>query len=319
MLMLDLARKVLLMEAESLVEISSFLDDTFESVIKLVLDLRGRLVLSGVGKSALIAQKIAATMNSTGTPALFMHAADALHGDLGLLQGADALMLLSKSGETPELKALLPIARERSVPLIAMVGNVQSSVARAADFILNTTIKQEACPYNLAPTSSTTAQLALGDALALCLMQARRFSPMDFAGHHPGGILGRSLRLRLQDMLQPQASPQVYADDSFETIILSITEGRLGASVVVDAANKIIGIITDGDIRRALQKKPQPFRLRARDIMSVKPWIMQEDTLATEAIKIIQQQHINHIVLQGKEGHYVGIVHLQDFVAAGFN
>lgn len=316
--MQEYARSIIQIELEALALMQTRIGKEIEQIVNLLLARRGRLVLSGIGKSALIAQKIVATLNSTGTAALFMHAADAIHGDLGLLQTEDTAMLISKSGESPEVKALLPIIKSRAVPLIAMVGNLNSSLARMADYLLDTRVDKEACPYNLAPSSSTTAQLVMGDVLAFCLMRAKNFSPYDFAKHHPGGFLGKQLLLELKDMARVHKPTSVRPEDNLEQVILAISRGRMGATVVLDK-EQIIGIITDGDIRRSLAQKLDLNKTLAQNIMSANPHILPANTLAKDALPLLKQWHINQIILQDPDSQkWCGMVHIQDFLEAGF-
>lgn len=306
-------------EIEALIQLKTQVGKEINEIVELLLSCKGRFVLSGIGKSALIAKKIVATLNSTGTASLFMHASDAIHGDLGSLQVEDTAMLVSKSGESPEIKALIPIIKKRRIPLIAMVGNMHSTLAQNADYILNTTVSHEACPYNLAPSSSTTAQLVMGDALAFCLMRAKKFSPYDFAKHHPGGFLGKQLLLELKDLASAHKPTFVRPKDNLEQVILAISSGRMGATVVLDEEEKIVGIITDGDIRRALEQKLELSTI-AEKIMSHNPHILPENTLVKDALTIIKQQHINQVILQNPQSKkWSGMVHIQDFLEAGFN
>lgn len=315
---ISFARQVLREESEALQTTAEQIDASFEAAVRLILRSQGRFVLSGIGKSALIAQKIVATLNSTGTAALFMHAADAIHGDLGLIQPGDTAMIISKSGESPEIKTLMPIIRQRQIPLIALVGNLRSALAQNADIVLDTTIRQEACPHNLAPTTSTTVQLALGDALALTLMQLRHFTPQDFARHHPGGFLGKSLSLQVKDLLHPESLPQISPQDRLKNIILSITRHRVGATVVVER-QKIVGIITDGDIRRTLEQYDTQLQdIFAAQIMSTHPKMLPETTPAAEALQQMQQHNISQMIVTNAEGTYKGIIHLHDLLKEGF-
>lgn len=317
--MQDYARSVILSEIEALQEMQTRLGTEIEDVVNLLLARSGRLVISGIGKSALIAQKIVATLNSTGTAALFMHAADAIHGDLGLLQKEDTAMLISKSGESPEIKALIPIIKSRGIPLIAMVGNANSALSCNADFRLDISVSKEACPYNLAPSSSTTAQLVMGDALAFCLMRAKNFTPYDFAQHHPGGFLGKQLLLELKDMAAIHKPSSVLPEDNLEQVILAISRGRMGATVVLQD-KQAIGIITDGDIRRCLEQKLDIHKTRAKKIMSRNPHTLPANTLAKDALPLIKKWHINQIILQDSQTKtWQGMVHIQDFFHAGFN
>jgi arabinose-5-phosphate isomerase len=273
------------------------------------------LVFSGIGKSALIAQKIVATLNSTGTPSLFMHAADAIHGDLGIVQKEDIVLILSKSGESPEIKALVPFIKNFGNKLIAVVGNTSSYLANEADYILNTTVSLEACPNNLAPTSSTTAQLVMGDVIAVCLMQLKGFTSADFGKYHPGGNLGKRLFLKVADLTNKELKPTVELHTPLKNVILEITKNRLGVTVVI-ANNKIMGVITDGDLRRMLEKTVQIDSITAADIMSKNPHLIDHQTLAVEAIDKMKQNEISHLVVT-KEGNYYGILHIHELIKEG--
>ncbi len=277
---------------------------------------KGRLVVSGVGKSAIIAQKIVATLNSTGTPAAFMHAADAIHGDLGMVSEEDILMIISKSGESPEIKALLPLLARDKNKLIGMVGNKDSLLAKKADIFLNTTVSEEACLHNLAPTSSTTAQMVMGDALAITLMELKGFGTKDFARFHPGGTLGKKLYLRVSDIYIHNAKPQVGSGASLREVIMEMTSKRLGATAVVNKSQELQGIITDGDLRRMLEKNPNTSNVHARDIMSSKPTTIQKDALAVEALEILRTKDISQLpVMDGNK--YAGFIHIHDLVKEG--
>jgi arabinose-5-phosphate isomerase len=277
---------------------------------------RGRTVISGVGKSAIIAQKIVATLNSTGTPAAFMHAADAIHGDLGMVGEEDILMIISKSGESPEIRALLPMLARDKNKLIGMVGNEHSVLAKKSDIFLNTTVAEEACLHNLAPTSSTTAQLVMGDALAITLMEIKGFGPDDFARFHPGGTLGKKLYLRVQDLSVHNAKPAVGADASLKEVILEMTSKRLGATAVTTEQGKLLGIITDGDLRRMLERNTDPAKVRASDIMSVTPTTIQKEALAVEALELLRSKDISQLPVM--DGHvYAGFIHIHDLIKEG--
>ncbi|HVZ25290.1 MAG TPA: KpsF/GutQ family sugar-phosphate isomerase, partial [Sediminibacterium sp.] len=278
---------------------------------------KGRLVISGIGKSGIIAQKIVSTLNSTGTPALFMHAADAIHGDLGMIQEGDIVLIISKSGESPEIKLLVPLIRNFGNTLIGMVGNTASFLAQQSDIVLNASVPQEACPNNLAPTSSTTAQLVMGDALAVCLMQLKGFSGQDFARYHPGGNLGKRLYLRVADLFQANEKPAVRPDASLREVIVEITEKRLGAAAVTDERNKVLGIITDGDLRRMLNKTDQINSLCARDIYTPGAISIAADVLAVEALEAMRQHDISQLLVTDKNNDYLGILHIHDLVREG--
>ncbi len=310
------ALKSIQLQAASIAGLASFIDSSFENAVQLLAKGRGRLVISGIGKSAIVAQKIVATMNSTGTPALFMHAADAIHGDLGMVQPEDVVMVISKSGDSPEIKVLAPLLKNFGNTLIGMVGNMQSYLATQSDIVLNTTVTQEACPNNLAPTTSTTAQMVMGDALAVCLMEARGFKSSDFARYHPGGALGKKLYLRVADLVLPHERPWVKMGASIKETIVEITSKRLGAVAVLNDEEEIVGIITDGDVRRMLEKYDSFLQLTAGDIMSANPKTIGAEELAVVALEQMRQHNINQLAaLAGKK--YLGILHLQDMVREG--
>ncbi|MBL7811088.1 MAG: KpsF/GutQ family sugar-phosphate isomerase [Bacteroidetes bacterium] len=303
-------------ELRSLQQIEGFVNDDFAMVVDLLLQEKGRAVLTGIGKSAIIAQKIVATMNSTGQPALFMHAADAVHGDLGMIQPGDVVIAISKSGNTPEIKVLAPLLRLNGNVLVAIVGNTESELARMADFVLNTTVDHEACPNNLAPTTSTTAQLLMGDALAVALLQMRNFSDEDFSRFHPGGALGKKLYLKCGDIAARNEKPAVRHDAAIREVIYAITHHRLGATAVLNSDGVLCGIVTDGDIRRMLEKYDNLTGLTASDIMTQNPQTMQAEELAAAAASLMQEVKITQlVVLQGKD--YVGMVHLHDLNREG--
>lgn len=306
---------VLLLEAKALEAMTKRITDDFAEVVNTILNLKGRVIVSGIGKSAIIAQKIVATLNSTGTPAIFMHAADAIHGDLGIIQGDDLIIVISKSGNTPEIKVLIPFLKQTKNKLVAIVGNLNSFLAQQADFILDTTVEREACPNNLAPTTSTTAQLAMGDALAVCLQTLRHFTDRDFAKYHPGGALGKQLYLKVKDVLSINGKPEVRSNASIRDVIISITKFRLGATVVTDN-NQIVGIITDGDIRRMLENHQDTSILSAKDIMSQNPKNIEQDELAINAFHKMKENSISQLIVLN-QGEYVGIVHLQDLLKEG--
>lgn len=310
--------KTLQIESDSVKNLQNFIDDNFAESVTQILNGRGRLVITGIGKSAIIAAKIVATLNSTGTPSLFMHAADAIHGDLGMIQSADIVLCISKSGETPEIKSLVPLLKKGGNILIGMVGNINSYLATHSDFVLNTTVEIEACPNNLAPTSSTTAQLAMGDALAVCLLKARNFSSADFARYHPGGALGKQLYLTLNDFILNNSSPEVKMDDDIRKVIVEITKGRLGAAAVTDYNQKVMGIITDGDIRRMLEKHDLIKDLKASDIMTKNPVSLDSSSMAIEAATVMTERKITQIIVTENE-RYKGIVHFHDLNNEGIS
>ena len=310
-----IAVQVIENEADAIKSIVPLLDNTFSEVVQLMLHCKGNIVFSGIGKSAIIAQKIAATMNSTGTSSVFMHAADAIHGDLGIIRENDLVVLLSKSGETPEIKVLVPLIKIRGNTIIAIVGNRNSYLARQADYILDVTVGNEGFPDNLAPTSSTTAQLVMGDALALCLMKCRGFSMDDFAKFHPGGALGKQLYLRVKDLYKNNEKPEVGPDDSLAQVIIEMTRRRLGAAVVTNH-DKIIGIITDGDLRRMLLKRPDIEHVKAKEIMTPNPKTIEENDLVADALHKMRQNSITQLPVI-KDGNYVGVIHLHDILKEG--
>lgn len=310
------ATDVLLNEARAIEKLTQLIDDDFENCVKEIIQSKGRVVITGIGKSAIIANKIVATLNSTGTPSLFMHAADAIHGDLGMIQNEDIVICLSKSGNTPEIKVLVPLVKRRGFKLVALVSNIDSYLAQQADYVLNATIDEEACPNNLAPTTSTTAHLAMGDALAVCLLHLRNFSSEDFAQFHPGGALGKQLYLKVEDIMVSRELPLVKENTSLNEAIIEMTSKRLGATAVVDENRNLLGIITDGDLRRMLQKGVQINETKAVDIMSRNPKTVDASELAVKALQIMQQNSITQLVVL-KEGKVSGFVHLHDLLKEG--
>lgn len=312
---IDSATSTLKLESEAILGLIDYIDDNFVETVNTILNSRGRVVVTGIGKSAIIAQKIVATFNSTGTPAVFMHAADAVHGDLGMIQKDDVVLCLSKSGNTPEIKLLAPLLKLSGNKLVGMLGNIESDLAKQADLILNTTVEKEACPHNLAPTTSTTAQLAMGDALAICLLQARNFQSTDFAKYHPGGSLGKRLYLKAGDIASKNEKPSISPDAPVKDIIIQISKNRLGA-VVVTEGDDILGVITDGDIRRMLEKHTNLENIKASDLMNTNPKKIDCDELALLALEIIKKNNITQILVT-KEGRYFGLVHLHDLLQEG--
>lgn len=311
-----IAQDVLLNESRAIEKITAFIDDSFENCVREIYSAKGRLVITGIGKSAIIANKIVATLNSTGTPSLFMHAADAIHGDLGMIQREDIVMCISKSGNTPEIKVLIPLLKRRGSKLVALVSNTNSYLAQQADFVLNATIAEEACPHNLAPTTSTTVHLALGDALAVCLLELRNFSTQDFAEYHPGGSLGKQLYLKVSDIYLQHQLPAVSADTPLKDVIIEISGKRLGCTSVLDENNSLLGIITDGDLRRMLQKNASLEQIKARDIMSINPKTIEKDEFAVKALHMMQEANITQLVVM--EGQKVaGFIHLHDLLKEG--
>jgi len=312
---LETALQTVQLEAKSIADLATFLDASFVETIELLNNCKGRLVFSGIGKSALIAQKIVATLNSTGTPSLFMHAADAIHGDLGTVQKDDIVLIISKSGESPEIKALVPYIKNFGNKLIGIVGNTSSYLAAASDHILNTTVSAEACPNNLAPTCSTTAQLVMGDVIAVCLMQLKGFTSDDFGKYHPGGNLGKRLFLKVADLTSTDLKPTVEPHTPLKNVILEITKNRLGVAVVINNG-QIAGVITDGDLRRMLEKTVNIENITAAEIMSHSPKVIDYQTLAAEAIDKMKQHEISHLIVT-KDGHYYGILHIHELIKEG--
>jgi len=312
----EIAKQTLSIEAGSIMELREFIDDSFVEIVHLLDNMKGRLVVSGIGKSAIIGQKIVATLNSTGTPSIFMHAADAIHGDLGMVQQDDIVMIISKSGESPEIKVLITLIKNLGNKLIAMVGNLNASLALGADLVLNTTVSQEACPNNLAPTSSTTAQLAMGDALAVCLMEAKGFSSADFAKFHPGGSLGKKLYLRVSDLSKLNERPAVNQNSSLKDVIVEITRKRLGLTAVLNDEGLLTGVITDGDLRRMLEKGNDINHTTAKDIMGIHPKTIEGDALAVDALDRMRKNNITQLIVI-EDNHYAGVIHLHDLIREG--
>lgn len=302
-------------ETRALVQMTASIDHRFEDAVRLLHTVSGRVVITGIGKSAIIAQKIVATMNSTGTPALFMHAADAIHGDLGMIQQGDIVIMISKSGESPEIKALIPFIKNFGNPIIAICGNAASFLALQADIFLDTTIDQEACPNNLAPTTSTTAQLVMGDALAVCLLQLKGFSSKDFARFHPGGALGKRLYLRIKDLSSQNAAPSVTASAGLKEIIIAISSNRLGATAVLEN-EVLLGVITDGDLRRMLEKHEDLAGIQAKDICTLNPKSIEEEAMAVEGLELMRTYNISQLLVTHR-GQYRGMVHLHDMIREG--
>ena len=311
-----IAQDVLLNESRALQNLATYINPDFESCVQAIYSAKGRLVITGIGKSAIIANKIVATLNSTGTPALFMHAADAIHGDLGMIQHEDIVMCISKSGNTPEIKVLVPLLKRRGSKLVALVSNTNSYLAQQADFVLNATIAEEACPHNLAPTTSTTAHMAMGDALAVCLLELRNFSSRDFAEFHPGGSLGKQLYLKVSDIYAQHQLPMVSPNSSVREVIIEISGKRLGCTSVVDGNKNLLGIITDGDLRRMLQKDIRLENLTAADIMTTHPKTIDKDEYAVKAMHMMQESSITQlVVLDGQQ--IAGFIHLHDLLKEG--
>jgi arabinose-5-phosphate isomerase len=309
------AKKTILSESESIANLVQFLDDDFAKATEIIYNTKGRVVVTGIGKSALIAAKIVATLNSTGTPSLFLHAAEAIHGDLGMIQPGDVVICISKSGNSPEIKVLAPLLKRDGNILIGMTANKNSFLGKESDYVLNAYVEHEACPLNLAPTNSTTAQLVLGDALAVCLMEMRNFKSEDFAKYHPGGALGKKLLLRVMDMLDDTHKPQVSPDSSIKTAIVEISEKRLGVTAVIEN-NKVVGIITDGDIRRMLNDRDNIAGVTAADIMTKNPKTIRSAEMASEALNTMENFAITQLVVVDND-EYKGILHLHDILKEG--
>jgi len=309
------AKKTMLSESQSILKLTDFLDENFVNAVQIIYKTKGRLVITGIGKSAIIAQKIVATLNSTGTPSLFLHASEAIHGDLGMVQQDDVVICISKSGNSPEIKVLVPLLKRFNNKLIAITGNTSSFLGKESDFVLNTYVEAEACPINLAPTNSTTAQLVMGDAIAVCLMELKNFTTEDFAKYHPGGALGKKLLLRVATMLETNNKPVVTPDSSIKNVIVEISEKRLGVTAVVEN-EKVIGIITDGDIRRMLNKTENISGLTARDIMTINPKTINATDLVSDALNILEDFSITQLVVVDNN-KYIGVLHLHDILKEG--
>ena len=313
---LNTAKNTILTESKAIANLANLINEKFEDAVNFILNSKGRVIVTGIGKSANIATKIVATFNSTGTPAIFMHAADAIHGDLGNVQKDDVVICISKSGNTPEIKVLVPLIKNYGNKIIAITGNVDSFLGKNADFPLNTFVEKEACPNNLAPTTSTTAQLVMGDALAVCLLELNKFSSKDFAKYHPGGALGKRLYLRVSDLIKNNQIPKVEENDTITTVIVEISEKRLGVTAVLNDT-KIVGIITDGDIRRMLNKSTNINNLTAKDIMGLNPKTIHENAMAIEALDALESNSITQILVINDANNYVGVVHLHDLIKEG--
>lgn len=312
---LTTAKMSLQSQSNSISKLIDLLDDNFTKTVELILNTKGKTIVTGIGKSAIIAQKIVATLNSTGTPAQFLHASEAIHGDLGMIQADDVVICISKSGNSPEIKVLAPIVKNFGNILIGITGNTESFLGKQADFVLNTFVDRESCPNNVAPTNSTTAQLVMGDALAICLMQERGFTANDFAKYHPGGALGKKLLFRVKDMLDTENRPQVSPDVNIKEAIIEISQKRLGVTAVVENEN-LIGIITDGDIRRMLEKQDTFVGLSARDIMSKNPKTIALDSMVVDALNMMENNSITQLIVTENK-KYKGIIHLHDILKEG--
>ena len=312
---LILAKNTILSESESIAKLIDFIDFNFAEAVQIIFNSKGRLIVTGIGKSAIIAQKMVATFNSTGTPSLFLHASEAVHGDLGMMQTDDVVICISKSGNSPEIKVLVPLLKRFGNQLIAITGNISSFLAKESKYVLNTTVEAEACRNNLAPTNSTTAQLVMGDALAVCLMELRNFTSKDFAKFHPGGALGKKLLLRVADMLENSLKPMVAPDAAIKKVIFEISEKRLGVTAVVEN-EKVIGIITDGDIRRMLNENDTFTHLTAKDIMTKNPKMIQSTIMVTDALNILEDFAITQLIVLDND-KYQGVLHLHDILKEG--
>jgi arabinose-5-phosphate isomerase len=309
------AKKTIASESQSIAKLSDFIDTNFIESVEIIYNSKGRTIITGIGKSAIIAQKIVATLNSTGTPSIFLHASEAVHGDLGVIQQDDVVICISKSGNSPEIKVLVPLLKRFGNKLIAITGNTTSFLANESDFVLNTYVESESCPNNLAPTNSTTAQLVMGDAIAVCLMEMRNFTSADFANYHPGGALGKKLLLRVRDMLDTTHRPMVSSNSSIKDVIVEISEKRLGVTAVMEN-NKVIGIITDGDIRRMLNKNETISGLTAKDIMTVNPKMIQSSEMVSDALNTLEHYAITQLVVLENDD-YKGVLHLHDILKEG--
>ncbi len=312
---LSTAKKTIDLESSAISNLANLLTDDFANAVELIYNSKGRVIITGIGKSAIIANKIVATLNSTGTPAVFMHAADAIHGDLGLILQDDVVICISKSGNTPEIKVLVPLIKNAKNKMIAITGNIKSFLGQQADYILNAYVEHEACPHNLAPTTSTTAQLVIGDALAICLLELRGFSSTDFAKYHPGGALGKRLYLRVSDLSSVNEKPRVELNTNVKQVIVEISEKMLGVTAVVEN-DKIIGIITDGDLRRMLTKSDAFIHLTAKDIMSSNPKRIDENAMAVDALELMESNEISLLLVE-HDGKYAGVVHIHDLIKEG--
>jgi arabinose-5-phosphate isomerase len=313
---IQIALRTIEQQTQSIKDLAAYINNDFEKAVKAIAACKSRVVISGIGKSAIIAQKIVATLNSTGTAAAFLHAADAIHGDLGLVQQDDIIIIISKSGNSPEIKVLLPVIKNFGNTIIALVGNTESYLAKNCDIILNTTVQQEACPNNLAPTTSTTAQLVMGDALAVCLMELKGFGTDDFAKFHPGGMLGKKLYLRVDDLYKDNLKPSVKPTQSLKEVIVEMTGKRLGATAVVDDENNLLGVITDGDLRRMLESATTLDNVIAQNLMTANPKTIDADELAVDALDMMRKKEITQLVVT-KQKKYLGIIHLHDLIKEG--
>ncbi|MFT3845964.1 MAG: KpsF/GutQ family sugar-phosphate isomerase [Lacibacter sp.] len=313
---LEVARRTIALEAGAIESLGALLTEDFSGICSVILGAKGRVIVSGIGKSAVIAQKIVATLNSTGTPAVFLHAADAIHGDLGMILSHDVVIIISKSGESPEIKVLVQLVRGFGNPIIGLVGNTESYLARQSDYIINSTVSQEACPNNLAPTSSTTAQMVMGDALAVALMEMRGFKSSDFAKFHPGGALGKKLYLRVADFYVNNEQPKVFPEALLKDVIVEISKKRLGATAVVNETNELLGVITDGDLRRMLEKNSAVDTITAAEIMTINPKTIEDEALAIDAMELMRKNNITQLLVVNNK-QYMGVIHLHDLIKEG--
>ncbi len=312
----DVARRTIALEAGAIESLGKLITEDFSQICSVILAAKGRVIVSGIGKSAVIAQKIVATLNSTGTPAVFLHAADAIHGDLGMILSHDVVIIISKSGESPEIKVLVQLVRGFGNPIIGLVGNTESYLAKQSDYILDATVSQEACPNNLAPTSSTTAQMVMGDALAVALMELRGFKSSDFAKFHPGGALGKKLYLRVADFYVNNEQPKVSPDALLKDVIVEISKKRLGATAVVNEQGELLGVITDGDLRRMLEKNSAVDTITAAEIMTIDPKTIEDEELAIDAMELMRKNNITQLLVVNNK-QYLGVIHLHDLIKEG--
>ncbi len=313
---LESARRTIKLESKSINNLLNYLDDNFVKAVEHIYNSNGKVVITGIGKSAAIANKIVSSMNSTGTNAVFMHSREAIHGDIGIIKPNDSIIYISKSGNSDEISSLLPYLKKLKVKIIAITGNIDSYLSRFSDFVINTYVEKEACHNNLAPTSSTTAQLAIGDAITICLSELNNFNSNDFAKFHPGGSIGKKLSLDIGHIALKNEKPQVNKKALFKDVLLEISKKRLGAAIVLENG-KVLGIITDGDIRRTIENKKNVFNVKAENMMTSSPIMIYEDLLATKAIDIMKKKKINHLLIKNKKEEYIGIVHILDIIKEG--
>jgi arabinose-5-phosphate isomerase len=314
---LNIVKQTIDLQSDSIKNLNKYLNVDFVDCVQLILKSKGRVIVSGIGKSAIIAQKIVATLNSTGTPSVFMHAADAIHGDLGLIQKNDVVVCISKSGNTPEIKALVPFIKANdSNKLVAITGDINSFLATSSDFVLNSNVEKEACPNNLAPTTSTTAQLVIGDAIAVTLLKLRGFDSKDFAKYHPGGSLGKKLYLKVKDLCDTKNKPIININANIGSVIVEMSEKMLGSVVVLNNLNEIMCIITDGDLRRQLVKSLNISKIKAKEIMTKNPLVINANTMAIDALKLMKSKKISHLIVE-QDNRYHGIIHIQNIIKEG--